>query len=77
MLVAHDAVKAHRIGKGVLLMVLIVQNVRLLRVKMGIGEAETAGLVLFQVSRIFLLPFLWIPLKIKELVYFWRYDVVM
>src|SRR5262249_54061753 len=50
VLVAHDAVKTHLIGQGVLLMILIVQNVRLLRVKMGVGEAKTARLILFQVS---------------------------
>ena len=50
MLVAHDAVKAHRIGEGVLLMVLIVEMMGLLRVKMGVRKTETARLVLLQVG---------------------------
>jgi hypothetical protein len=31
-------------------MVLIVQNMSLLRIKMGVGEAETPGMVLLQVG---------------------------
>jgi hypothetical protein len=50
VLVAHDAVEAHLISQGILLMVLIVQNMGLLWVKMGIGEAETPGIVLLQVG---------------------------
>ena len=50
VLVAHDAIKAHLIGPGVLLMILIVENVGFFRVKMGVGEAETPRLILFQVG---------------------------
>jgi len=38
VLVAHDAVEAHFISQGVLLVVLIVQNMGLLWIKMGVGE---------------------------------------
>src|SRR6266566_3951410 len=50
VLVAHDAVEAHFIGQGVLLMVLIVEHMRLLGVNMGVGETETPRRVLFQVG---------------------------
>jgi hypothetical protein len=50
VLVAHNAVEAHLIGPGVLLVVLIVEHMGLLRVKMGVGEAETPRLIRFQVS---------------------------
>jgi hypothetical protein len=50
VLVAHDAVKAYLIGPGILLVILIVEHMGLLRVKMGVGEAETPRLILFQVS---------------------------
>jgi hypothetical protein len=50
VLVAHDAVEADLIGPGVLLVILIVEDVGFLRIKMGVGEAETPRLILFQVS---------------------------
>ncbi len=50
VLVAHDAVEAHFISQGVLLMVLIVQNMGLLGIKIGVGEAETPRRVLLQVG---------------------------
>jgi hypothetical protein len=49
MLVGHDAIEAHRIGEGILLMVLVVQHVGLLRIKMGVGKAETSRIVLVEV----------------------------
>ena len=49
MLVAHDAVETHLVGKGILLVVLVVENVGLLRVEVGVGEAQTPGIVLLQV----------------------------
>jgi hypothetical protein len=50
VLVAHDAVKAYLIGPGVLLVILIVEHMGFLRVKIGVGKAETPRLILFQVS---------------------------
>src|SRR5262249_1965770 len=44
------AVEANLIGQGILLMVLIVQDMGLLRVKIGVGEAETPRLILLQVG---------------------------
>ncbi len=41
VLIAHDAVKAHVIGQGVLLMILIVKHVGLFRIEVGIGKAQT------------------------------------
>jgi len=40
VLVAHDAVKAYLIGPGVLLVVLIVQNVGLLGIKIVLGKRD-------------------------------------
>ena len=50
MLVGHDAVEAHLVSQRVLVVVLVVQDVRLLRVEKGVWEAEPAGLVLLQVG---------------------------
>jgi hypothetical protein len=50
VLVAHDAVEAHLISPGVLLMVLIVEHMGFLGVKIRVREAETSRLVLFQVG---------------------------
>ena len=49
MLVGHDAVEAHCIGEGILLMVLVVQHVRLHGIEMGVGKAETSRIVLVEV----------------------------
>ena len=46
MFVAHDTVKAHLIGEGVLLMGLIVQHVGLFRIEMAVEKAETPGVIL-------------------------------
>ncbi len=48
MLVGHDSVEAHRIGAGILLVILIVQGVGSLRIKIGVRECETRR-VLFEV----------------------------
>src|SRR6266446_2164402 len=50
VLIAHDAVEAHFISQSILLMILIVEHMGLLWVKMRIGEAETPGMVLFQIG---------------------------
>ena len=50
MLVAHNAVEAHLIGQGVLLVVLVVEDAGLVGVKIGVGETQAAGVVLLQVG---------------------------
>src|SRR5262249_40420009 len=42
VLVGHDAVAARLIGEGILLMVLVVQYVRLHRIEMSVGKAQTS-----------------------------------
>ena len=49
MLVGHDAVEAYLVGQDILLVVLVVENAGLFGVKMGVGEAQAAGVVLLQV----------------------------
>ena len=49
MLVGHDAVEAHLVRQLVLLVVLVVEYRRLLRVEIGVGKAKAARVVLFQV----------------------------
>jgi len=49
VLVGHDAVEAHLIGEGILLMVLDVQHVGLLGIEMGVGKAQTSRIVLVEV----------------------------
>jgi hypothetical protein len=48
VLVGHDSIKAHLIGAGILLVILIVQGVGSLRIKIGVREGETRR-VLFEV----------------------------
>ena len=49
MFVRHDAVEAHCIGEGILLMVLVVEDMGLLGIEMGVGKTETARIVLVEV----------------------------
>ena len=49
MLVGHDAVEAHLVRQLVLLVVLVVEYRRLLRVEVGVGKAKAARFVLLQV----------------------------
>jgi hypothetical protein len=41
MLVRHDAIEPHRIGQGVLFMVLVVQDMGLVGVEIGVGKIQT------------------------------------
>ena len=47
--VGHNAVEPYFVGQGVLLVVLVVQHAGFLWVKVGVGEPETARLILLQV----------------------------
>ena len=49
MLVGHDAVESHLVGQRILFVVLVVKHARPGRVEVGVGEAQAARLVLFEV----------------------------
>jgi hypothetical protein len=49
MLIGHDAVEANLIGEGVLFMILVVQDMGLLRVKVRVRKAQPPRIVLGQI----------------------------